>query len=882
MAITSSPKYSDYERTASHAVSPYITLSILVAGVVGGLVIVIAFILFCKYCVKKQNTIRRDQGTDCERSSDRRFKPFQRYETINSDMFSEPSTGSMDGIPISPRRFLETKSLEKIPGIDEANETTRLKSDFEKTSFCETNLDLEPYVDEEYREVEEAKETDTRKEASEDTEVTGRRVSFQLDNLPPTPSGYLRKGRRYTEGDFHYLKKIRIAKNSVPRQYSLGSTLQRERYTTEDTYLDLHEEEKFHQNDVCVKSVSSGVEDYSVAHALVRPYMLDSPTSANGAVGPQLVDVEIHHRGITPTKEVTHYGNRKHSYSRSPCMSDRGKILKPISHSMDTVSPSNTPSHKHKRRVKSYDDVLDYDYDILKITEFSRGPYFNNDFDPIMEVEGLATSKVRYNDMGSLEVLNDDKIDIFDEYEYENIIPDESDADTETTINGTQKFRELWNLRATFEEEEECSDTIRMEDMASPEEQSSDQGGASYSPTYHIQHAAQYHNGFSCKGATTDNLNNYVDPQHVDPEDSNLLHPNYENRRDNFRTVVGRRYQKRGSTSAENSFDSVETDHTDGDATESSRHEATTSFESTTDNTDSTGDSQTSRLRQMKADSGYKSLETQHPPCANGTKKAYSMDDEIILLGSEISSPSPEKPIAPKHEILEAVGTNESVPRRHSLFEKRRGRTASKRRREYSRERHVVRLNETAYEQETDSARSDQPSGDSLDEPNTPSTKVSVFSRFFKSHKSRDKGLSRDFSIDEKTNTIFQEFVRFDPKLEVHRGSVSGIESRRHRLQRKFTDPGVYTFDDTRRFLSPEMRSTSLGSDSSASSARRLSPQDSIEEEEFEDDIDAAVMDHKNKMMEEQSLKSVEVTTPTVSVHEIPIIKLPEGETVDA
>jgi hypothetical protein len=34
---------------------------------------------------------------------DRRFKPLQRYETINSDVFSEPSTGSMDGAPISPR-----------------------------------------------------------------------------------------------------------------------------------------------------------------------------------------------------------------------------------------------------------------------------------------------------------------------------------------------------------------------------------------------------------------------------------------------------------------------------------------------------------------------------------------------------------------------------------------------------------------------------------------------------------------------------------------------------------------------------------------------------------------------------------------------------------
>jgi len=78
------------------------------------------------------------------------------------------------------------------------------------------------------------------------------------------------------------------------------------------------------------------------------------------------------------------------------------------------------------------------------------------------------------------------------------------------------------------------------------------------------------------------------------------------------------------------------------------------------------------------------------------------------------------------------------------------------------------------------------------------------------------------------------------------------------------------------------MRSTSLGSDSSASSARRISPRDSIEEEEVEEDIDAAVMDHKNRILENQEQQTTaEVTTPTVSVHEIPIIKLPEEESVN-
>lgn len=40
-------------------VSPVITLIILVAGVVGGLFIVVCVILFCKYCVKTKKTFRR-------------------------------------------------------------------------------------------------------------------------------------------------------------------------------------------------------------------------------------------------------------------------------------------------------------------------------------------------------------------------------------------------------------------------------------------------------------------------------------------------------------------------------------------------------------------------------------------------------------------------------------------------------------------------------------------------------------------------------------------------------------------------------------------------------------------------------------------------------
>ena len=639
-----------------------------------------------------------------------------------------------------------------------------------------------------------------------------------------------------------------------------------------------------------LESIPAAEESYSDASVDMlddsftypHPKIMDSPSPKGEGMETQVVNVEVH-RGSNSLNGVT--GLRPHAvtfskHTRSPTAINNIKpSLRPTSYSMDVVSPSDM-SPRTSRRAKSYGDVADYDYDVLKITEFSTGPYYNNDLDTITETENVTACKVRYNDTGSLEVLNEDKLYMFDDFEFENIIPDESDADTET-LNGTQKYREIWNLRTTLEEEEECSDTIRMEDMASPDEQSTDdtERGVSYQQCTESAQIPNNHN--HTNGHVSVSPKGYMDSNHTECENSNLLHPNYENRRENYQKIVTQRFAKKGITSAENSFDSVETVDTDGDVSDTSRQEVTTtSFESNTDNTDSTNDSQTSRLRQMKADSGYKSLETQQPPQTNGSnsKKAHSVDDEITVLECT------PLPVSKAEEVLEGVGTSEPVPRRSSLFEKRKGRTASKRRREYSRERQAVRLYESVYEPETDSTRSDQPSGDSFEEPHTPNSKFSVFSRFFKSQRfSHNKGLSRDFSIDEKSNDIFQEFVRYDPKYEEHRGSVGGYitNHRRHRFQRKYTDPGPGIFDDSsRHWLSPEMRSTSLGSDSSASSARRISPQDSIEEEEFEDDIDAAVESHKNKIQDEES-KPVEIATPSLSIHEIPIIKLPEGETVD-
>ena len=202
-------------------------------------------------------------------------------------------------------------------------------------------------------------------------------------------------------------------------------------------------------------------------------------------------------------------------------------------------------------------------------------------------------------------------------------------------------------------------------------------------------------------------------------------------------------------------------------------------------------------------------------------------------------------------------------------FERRAGRTASKKRREYSRERQLIHVYGSVHEPESDS-RADLQSGDSFDDggrrrhshgaggqhcsaPHAPTSKRSVFARFFShghghSRSVCEKYMVRDYSIDEKTNQIFNEFLRQEATVEsgisVGGGGGNGgggngggggggarlglrrspRPQHRPRLQRKHTEP-LYRLDDRRRDrLAPEMRSASLGSDSSASSVRRLSP----------------------------------------------------------
>jgi hypothetical protein len=547
---------------------------------------------------------------------------------------------------------------------------------------------------------------------------------------------------------------------------------------------------------------------------------------------------------------------------------------------METVSPLDKDIIS--RRVKSYEGNLHgYDYDSLNFQQFHKGPFYNADYDVVSEGGGSPNfrSKVRYNDTGSLEEINSDAAaEMLDEIVVDSLTSMDDNNDDTETLNGAQKYRDLWNLRATFEEEEseDFSDTIRMDDATSPD-RSPDHEQAMASVTTSFE-------SYTEPVVYMDNELLLVSEQ-MGCKLENLLHPNYENRRQTYKSILSKRLKKIDVTckaSADNSFDSVETMDTDGDVSDTSRPvDTTTSFESTTDNTDSTGDSQTHKLQQMKADSGYKSLEsTAQPPKLSKKQIHFALDDQESVENEDEDGHSTDK--SPMESSIIAMGIDSPAKRfkNGKQFERRNGRTASKKRREYSRERQIVQIYESINEPESD--RSELPSGDSFEENSAPS-KMSVFSRFFKSQsRERVRQLSRDFSIDEKTDAIFNEFLRPDASLgQKHTLAVRTRSPRlRPRLQRKHTEP-MELYEYRRNKLVPEMRSASLGSDSSVGSSRRLSPQDSIEEEyaSLVKDWDSPHGDANPVLRSEPVLELVRFGERSPStIREIPIIQLPEEE----
>lgn len=428
------------------------------------------------------------------------------------------------------------------------------------------------------------------------------------------------------------------------------------------------------------------------------------------------------------------------------------------------------------------------------------------------ESDGRPTPRnvVRYNDMGSFEQVSDTSVEFMDETALKAI-------DTAEQQNAKKQYYELWKLRATLEE----GDTDDNVDYVAGADKES-------SPEVSPELGEEQTGSTSFESNTEPPYLEEIDhPRYVHSVDRDafLLTPTYKAKRKHFRGILNRCLHKiEANTSTETSFDSVDTDAKDASEQGGA---VTTSFESTTDNSDSTGDSQT-KLQQMKADSGYKSMEI--------LQKSASVDKKLPA----------EKQAAAKNGE-----PGNDVPKRithvHRCIDRKGLKTASKKRKEYTRERQFAAKFEPVFEpgdvpRYTSSVSFD----DSL-------SKTTVFSRFFKSNSEYfdqqpprySPHIERDYSIDEKTDTLFKEFLKqefYDDLPNNPWVTRSPRLYQRHKFSHRHDD-NQWT--------------------------RHLSPQDSIEEEHCQNED--ANHYSENIVWHKQSNNEHKVST-----HDIPIIRLPD------
>ncbi|XP_046682916.1 uncharacterized protein LOC124369165 isoform X2 [Homalodisca vitripennis] len=349
-------------------------------------------------------------------------------------------------------------------------------------------------------------------------------------------------------------------------------------------------------------------------------------------------------------------------------------------------------------------------------------------------------SKVRYNDTGSLEEVS---VDNCVDYFVEDEIMVHLEADRE---NMRQQYRRLWQLRATLEEDEDSKKpSVKHQSVPTqPAPPSPDQSPDPEAPGSHTT---------SFESNTEPLLEETRFPPHL------LQLPSYETRRQNYRNILNWRLRKMEARNArrhgtvgrqtsleDTSFDSMDTVDTEESSTDASRlDQATTSFESTTDNTDSPGEQQVHRLQQLRADSGYRSLEN---PVPNSLKLLYPQQHVISSDGDpphRIPSlgESFEDVSEAEEAILDDIDIEGCPIQRHSCAESEL-------------DEGVAGLRSPPY------SLYESTSWDGRRKPGGQPT----------SKKRRDLGGSaeytRDYSVDEKSDALFREFSRCEVDSKRH------------------------------------------------------------------------------------------------------------------
>ena len=548
--------------------------------------------------------------------------------------------------------------------------------------------------------------------------------------------------------------------------------------------------------------------------------------------------------------------------------------------SLEIVPPlAKRPNSMTTRRVKSYEEGRSTerycrDYDRHKITQFIRRPTTNSeDLDGCGGIGGdepraRVRSKVRYNDTGSFEEVDEEKVELLlgtprIHEDQDDPYPDHrrgssvrdpgcestvvgissSSSREEPVIAGVHRYRELWRLRATLEESEEFSDVIRMDEITSPDEPSSEDLPVTSLTTSFESNVTEPVRRVDAPVTVTTNpmyfSNEIKSPTNLvascgsyvhsggrgGQPMSSLVFPSQESRRQSYRKVIAERMANRSCVTssvtsprvAVDSFDSIDTMETDGDVSDTSRQEVTTtSFDSTTTTTTTTTDNNTDADSQPPCNLiyrpaaitpvGYPSDRSPQRPTSDTPSIYFDPPASCVDPGISPTTLNECDVVTTKSKIPGDVtrchksAYNDNSQRLiENCFERRSVKTASKKRRQYRTDRRVWQIYESINELGTCSSNNiptycGSPTNNNNNNnlcprpDNSPMSDgggssgsacrwaemsyqsgISTFSRFLRYHMKgpgRYHSRRRDYSVDPTTDAVFNEFLRYDPKLE--------------------------------------------------------------------------------------------------------------------
>ncbi|XP_033111051.1 uncharacterized protein LOC117112110 [Anneissia japonica] len=394
----------------------------------------------------------------------------------------------------------------------------------------------------------------------------------------------------------------------------------------------------------------------------------------------------------------------------------------------------------------------------------------------------------------------------------------EVEDQTLSRIEKQQDYRELWKLRATFELEESTSNSSEPDTVITAIQETEN-----INPEYEISTMKRrYHS--------------------MDESKDRLL--------------VQQKHKLHARTKDDSfdlAFSSISTEESD------------TSDRSKGQSGDSSGREGGRNLRQMQGDSGYASIEQK---CMSEQKRyLYAMSDkESTSIESYVPSLSSESSPIREYPSLVRDASTEVEDDVDKYFTRKRGdsRTASKKRRQFTSGKGEAIDDSFSFPEDESEADSQSAStffdsasdasvnlgSDSQSESSSVRRKFGRLGRLFRSH--RDDRFQyyfkRDYSIDEKTDKIFKEFLRQDSMFDTP-ATYKSRRNRRLRISRKQhsdslldtprkilevpdpTDLRSASEDYTVEFWTRKSGPSMSSSRSRMSSRKFVLQQDSIEEE---------------------------------------------------